>query len=871
MTRLRLKTALVILSLVAAGTLIASDVDEDEDGILDDGDGSGVEGDVTCVGGAVANCDDNCISIANPLQEDYDGDGEGDVCDADADGDGILNDDELNGTPVTDPLNEDTDGDGLDDGQELSFGSDPTLQDTDGDGLDDEAEWNNGTDPTLTDTDGDGLDDQEEVAAGVDPTDPDSDGDGVDDGDETCWDCLLQGGPGDICALTSDCDGDGIPDGDEGTTPQPSPPCNRGLQVGDRVDTIGTIDGFGCYYGFGASVGSFGLGRSISGVFQMAPEGIFFNVQDGTEVYLPPDWVSGGHNAFVGCVAPRFPDSVSFDEIKATGTLVGLSVGLGATVGMSLLKRQDPGGLVIPAHVHVSAGFGVGVGLTFLSFFQISVGIESDANPAFLAYEIFDEATCQAIKNMQLTLPIPSPGPTPDDDPGELDPKDDPHGGILADVDYTQQPLTPLTVFASALRNYVPSGRGGTEAALTSLGATTLADQLDEFIVAAGRGPADGVPAAANGDLFEDFFAGGHRTFFREVGQMPDTSIDAFMRRTIDLASTELAGIQNLGVAANYANTVGNDMVATVPDSEGLNNAVRGVSASSSAFMEANKLRWNTPEGEAHPALLDVAAVAGVSTTITYLASEIAGRMPEVTEEMLEGADMTVTILPSGSPAVFTITNGRVEVAYTSEAATDILVRGALDHTTLTAPLPGAAADRNLLFDYRRLIVAPGPFDRLALVGPVAIDAGGELRAVASAIDAYGNRIEVIEADVEYTDATGEVFGDYPVPFTDGEAAVRVIPTATIPTIVDVFPTRLVLGDGTEVDAYTLAGTGFSRGAVYRVNGQAMPDLGYLTTRPNPETLWFGLPDFAQLDGTFTFEVENPGGFVVSFEQTFIP
>ncbi len=55
--------------------------DPENDGVLTDGDDSGVIGDSPCGFGETGGCDDNCPLDYNPDQEDWDGDGLGNACD----------------------------------------------------------------------------------------------------------------------------------------------------------------------------------------------------------------------------------------------------------------------------------------------------------------------------------------------------------------------------------------------------------------------------------------------------------------------------------------------------------------------------------------------------------------------------------------------------------------------------------------------------------------------------------------------------------------------------------------------------------------------------------------------------------------------
>jgi len=197
----------------------ACELDSDGDGIPDEGDGSGVAGDMPCTGGETKGCDDNCRFTANEDQADGDGDGWGDACDNCPDIDNVDQEDG-NHNGVGDACDTDTDGDGYEDGDDnCPHVANPNQEaDIDGDGVGDACDnCPNEPNDLQLDDDGDGVgNDCDNCPETMNPWQDDWNNNGV----------------GDAC---DDADGDGVPDDGDGSGIAGDFPCMGG-EVADCDD-----------------------------------------------------------------------------------------------------------------------------------------------------------------------------------------------------------------------------------------------------------------------------------------------------------------------------------------------------------------------------------------------------------------------------------------------------------------------------------------------------------------------------------------------------------------------------------------------------------------------------------------------------------
>jgi hypothetical protein len=178
------------------------DSDDDNDGVEDSQDAFPFDAteDTDSDQDGIGDNGDNCPVVANPDQVDQDQDGLGNACDGDDDNDGV--DDELDAFPLDSTETIDTDNDGIGNNADL---------DDDGDGVNDNSDAFPLDSTESVDSDSDGVGDNGDAFPQDENETVDADGDGVGDNSDNC--------PSNANAEQTDTDGDGAGDACDGDSP----------------------------------------------------------------------------------------------------------------------------------------------------------------------------------------------------------------------------------------------------------------------------------------------------------------------------------------------------------------------------------------------------------------------------------------------------------------------------------------------------------------------------------------------------------------------------------------------------------------------------------------------------------------------------
>ena len=666
--------------------------------------------------------------------------------------------------------------------------------------------------------------------------------------------------------------------------------CDEGPHIGATVDKMGTFDGgWHCWFSLTGSVEGGGVVKSYNWTTRFAPEGSYFELQQGEAVKYPPDIAGAGWSYNFGCMTSDQPDIITRDFI---GQMQSLGIGfsyMGLSYSIGFLLDTNAG---YNRGMEVGTGFGISTSTFFptIAFFMpisITVGIGSEpptgpiAVTGYLSNCMSDPDDTpgnpaeQLDQEMSDTLDNePSPFFDPGDNGGGDNGGGDNGGGGLPgdecdpddddDEDCEDEEDDGINRVMAAEHNV---GGNTATAALTG-------DFFGWLNSPAGVSTADNIPAGTHADWYGEWFDAGQGA----CDDCSNTSINALAEGTGERLVSAVNNNDEAGMlAAGIWGT--QQYLRSAPEFGLYPTMTEGIEAAINANFHHLLARGAEMNGDPTQHIstqtLQYAARADETVDLPVTATEIvelitASGQVTATEEDIQGAEFCITTFRDDSEVCGTLDGEALVFNYTTSDPEPRLFTIDVDLSSAQGFSDVEDIDEWQVQPARRLItpLVDNP-ERAYLTSAPATISGSPVTLNAQLTD-ENNRLVKMPATFRFYDAKGNLLAE--VESDDGRATHQFIPEPVAPNIVDVEEVTINYDSDTQGVGYVIHGERLSQYAEILVDGSPLDEEEFLIQYEHPGAIIIGRYD--QTDTPFfdngqTVEFVNPGDLSDSHTTSF--
>jgi hypothetical protein len=581
---------------------------------------------------------------------------------------------------------------------------------------------------------------------------------------------------------------------------------------GSVVAEMGTLNGAICYLSTTTAVGTMSAEAGITRTIIFTREGLYGMSSKGANAYIPPDLLHVSIMQGVGCVFGDGSGTISSEYVENLSS-IGVSYSL-FFYALGYTVFTYPGQGLVRA-IQYDSGFSVS---DSMAIFPSSLDMSVQTTSVTLQHPTFLRAW---------------------------------NNGCGADVDTDN----PMKYFRDGVESLVDTAQDDTfEGNAVAAISAELLPLLDHLGTSGAGGLSNNVPAASNGDLYQQFLS--------EPGTalMPDsinTSIDGTLVDFRDRVQT--AGDDTSAIVAAASENQG-CVERSLPS--GLGQAALQRDASAGVDLAGLlTLQYDTstvaPKRFVSPDVVTISANSGEKVALTITAKEIGELIGRDAADVI-GATVIVNAGADIQDVAYTLNDESLELELELRADS-LLVRFDVDLSTAAGEFPDDAADWIVRPAIRMIKVKAGAPSLVLLNAPVRLVSGAPVSLNVQVVDAEGHLVKS-DYKVRFIDDSGEQLGTATP--KHGTTLFQYVPVPSKPVIELIEETELNLGKAT-VNGIRIQGTGFSKNIEVTLGDSATPIASDMLSVQSPEEILVVLPGDV-VNGASNVTVRNPGGKTAS-------